>query len=63
MKLYRSQTDSPLAGVCGGMAENLGWSSGRLRAVWVVATIFTAFAGVLLYLALWFLMPKSAPEF
>jgi phage shock protein PspC (stress-responsive transcriptional regulator) len=57
MKLYRSQDDSVLGGVCGGLAEGLGWSSFRLRLVWVLATIFTAFAGLLVYLALWFLMP------
>jgi phage shock protein C len=61
MKLWRSNNDSNFAGVCGGMAENLGWNSGELRLVWVLATIFTAFAGVLLYLALWYLMPKQPP--
>jgi phage shock protein PspC (stress-responsive transcriptional regulator) len=30
--------------------------------VWVVATIFTAFAGLIVYLALWFLMPKAGRE-
>jgi phage shock protein C len=61
MKLRRSHDDYQIAGVCGGLAKNLGWSSTRLRVVWVLATIFTAFAGVVVYLALWFLMPKEAP--
>jgi len=30
-----------------------------LRVVWVLATIFTAFAGVIIYLGLWFLMPTA----
>ena len=47
------------AGVCGGLAEHLGWSPWRLRLLWALMTIFTAFAGVLVYLALWFLMPKA----
>ena len=59
MKLCRSNEDCELAGVCGGLAEYLGWDSGRLRMVWVLATIFTAFAGVVVYLGLWFLMPKA----
>jgi phage shock protein C len=59
MKLCRSNDDRSLAGVCGGLAENLGWESGRLRIVWVLATLFTAFAGVVLYLALWYLMPEA----
>ena len=50
-----------IAGVCGGLAEHLGWSPLRLRVVWVLATIFTAFAGVIVYLGLWFLMPKAPP--
>jgi len=50
-----------IAGICGGLAENLGWDAGRLRIVWVLATIFTAFAGLIIYLALWFLMPKAPP--
>lgn len=61
MKLSRSSSDRQLAGVCGGLAEYLGWDSGRLRIVWVLATLFTAFAGVLFYLALWYLMPETPP--
>jgi phage shock protein C len=62
MNLCRSNDDYQVAGVCGGLAEYLGWDSGRLRIVWVLATIFTAFAGVVIYLALWFLMPKAPPK-
>ena len=61
MKLCRSLEDRNIAGVCGGLAEYLGWDSGRLRIVWVLATIFTAFAGVVVYLALWYLMPEEPP--
>jgi phage shock protein PspC (stress-responsive transcriptional regulator) len=63
MKLTRSTTDSVFAGVCGGLAETFGWSPARLRVVWVLATLFTAFAGLIVYLALWFLMPKAPPGF
>ena len=66
MKLCRSSDDYQVAGICGGLAANLGWDSGRLRIVWVLATIFTAFAGLILYLALWYLMPgepKPTPSF
>jgi phage shock protein C len=61
MKLCRLLDDRRIAGVCGGLAKHLGWDSGRLRIVWVLATIFTAFAGVVVYLALWYLMPKELP--
>ena len=62
MKLCRSNDDCQISGVCGGLAEHLGWDSGKVRLVWVLATIFTAFAGVLIYLALWYLMPETPPN-
>ena len=66
MKLYRSRDDRWFAGVCGGLAKYLGWGSTKVRIIWVLATIFTAFAGVVIYLALWYLMPEEpapAPAF
>ena len=61
MELRRSHNDYEIAGVCGGLAKNLGLDSGKLRIVWVLATIFTAFAGVVIYLALWYLIPEETP--
>ena len=52
-----------MAGVCGGLATHLGWSSFRVRLVWVLATVFTAFAGLIVYLVLWYLMPSEPPQF
>lgn len=49
--------------MCGDLAEQAGWSATRLRVVWVLATIFTAFAGVFVYLALRLLMPKEPAHF
>jgi phage shock protein C len=59
----RSTQDKVIAGVCGGLAEHLGWSTFRMRVVWVLATVFTAFAGLVVYLALWYLMPKAPLAF
>ena len=61
MSLLRSSQDSRIAGVCGGLAEYLGWGSGRVRLIWVLATFFTAFSGVIVYFMLWFLMPLDEP--
>ena len=63
MKLCRSCDNAMIAGVCGGLAEYLGWSPFRLRVIWVLATIFTAFAGAVVYVALLFLMPKAPKSF
>jgi phage shock protein PspC (stress-responsive transcriptional regulator) len=56
MGLFRSTTDYRIAGVCGGLAKNLGWNSSRLRVVWVLITFFSGGGGILVYLALWYLM-------
>ena len=62
MKLCRSHDDSRLAGVCGGLAKHFELQSSRLRVVWVLGTLFSAaFPGVLLYLALWYLLPEEPP--
>jgi phage shock protein C len=63
IRLNRSTTNQVFAGVCGGLARTFGWSPTRLRVIWVLATFFTAFAGGILYLALWYLMPKESYEF
>jgi len=56
-KLRRSH-DAMLAGVCGGIAEYLGWPPTRVRIIFVLVSILSAaFPGALVYLILWFLMP------
>jgi phage shock protein PspC (stress-responsive transcriptional regulator) len=58
--LRRSQ-DRMIAGVCGGLADWLGWPASRVRILYVlVSLISVAFPGILVYLILWFLMP--APD-
>ena len=61
MKLCRSNDDRRIDGVCGGLVAELGWSSTRLRVVWVLAAFFTGGGAILVYLALWYLMPKAPP--
>lgn len=57
-RLVRSR-DAVLAGVCGGLAEFLGWSPKRVRIGYVLISIASvAFPGILVYLLLWFLMPS-----
>lgn len=60
VKLTRSSQDRILAGVCGGLARHLGWSPFRVRLVYVLVSILSAaFPGILVYLLLWFLMPRD----
>jgi len=56
-KLRRSK-DRVIAGVCGGIAEKLGWPVGRVRVAYVVLSILSAaFPGILVYVVLWIAMP------
>ena len=58
----RSAKDRKLAGVCGGLAEFLGWDSGLVRTLTILAFILTAVGPVLAaYLFLWILM-QSGPD-
>lgn len=59
--MLKRSRNKVVAGICGGVAEHLGWSPGRTRLVYALLSVLSAgFPGVLLYLALWFLMPPPA---
>ena len=58
-KLTLSRNNRQIMGVCGGIGEYLGVDPTVIRVIWVAASIFTAFAGVILYLALCFIIPQE----
>ncbi len=54
----RKSRDKVLAGVCGGLAEWLGWPANRTRLAYVILSILSAaFPGILVYVILWIAMP------
>ncbi len=57
-KLMRSATDSHVAGVCGGLAEYFNIDPTIVRLLFVVATVMGG-PGLLIYIVLWMVMPKS----
>jgi phage shock protein PspC (stress-responsive transcriptional regulator) len=60
MALQRSRQHRVLGGVCGGIADWLGWDPAGVRILYVVASILSAgFPGTIVYLFLWLLMPKG----
>ena len=60
-KLHRSSSNRIIAGVCGGIAEWLGWNPTTVRVLYVVVSILSvAFPGILVYLILWIAMPEGA---
>ncbi|HEX9492381.1 MAG TPA: PspC domain-containing protein [Thermoanaerobaculia bacterium] len=61
MVLHRSRKHSIIAGVCGGIAEWLGWSPAAVRMLCVVLSVLSAaFPGVIVYIVLWIVMPRAA---
>lgn len=58
MKLSRSDTDKWLAGVAGGLAESLGVDSTIVRIVFAVVGVVSFGTFVLLYFALWAILPR-----
>ena len=60
MPLQRSIKHKMIAGVCGGLAEWLGWDVTLVRLLYVLISVLSvAFPGILVYVILWVLMPKA----
>lgn len=58
-KLVRSD-NRMVGGVCGGIAEWLGWDPTVVRALYVLSSILSAaFPGLLVYVVLWAIMPSK----
>ena len=57
-RLYRSNTDKMLAGVCGGLAKYLSIEVVLVRLFFVVFTLLGG-VGPLIYLVLWLILPEE----
>ncbi len=58
-RLTRSSQHRMIAGVCGGLADFLGWRPTTVRILYVVGSVLSAaFPGILVYLILWVVMPS-----
>ncbi|WP_040804630.1 PspC domain-containing protein [Nocardia concava] len=57
-RLTRSSTDSWIGGVCGGLAEYLGWNANLVRILFVASCLLPG-PQFLLYIALWIIIPKK----
>jgi phage shock protein C len=63
MALYRSRNHRMLGGVCGGLADWLGWSPTLVRILYVIVSVLSAaFPGILVYIILWIAMPEAPAE-
>jgi len=57
-KLYRSQKEKMVGGVCGGLGEFLGVDPTLVRLAFVLLTIFGG-SGILIYIIMWLIVPPA----
>ncbi len=59
-KLTRSPHNKMIAGVCGGIADYLGWDPTLVRVGFVLLSILSSgFPGLLVYIILAFVLPEG----
>jgi phage shock protein PspC (stress-responsive transcriptional regulator) len=58
--LRRDPARRQIGGVCAALADHFGLSTNGLRIVWVVATLILGGVPILIYLALWALIPVNS---
>jgi len=56
-RLYRSNTNKVIAGVCGGIGEYFDVDPVLIRVVWIVFGLMGA--GILAYMVAWIIIPKE----
>ncbi len=60
MPLVLSRRNRMIGGVCGGIAEWLGWDPTLVRVLYVLVSVMSAaFPGILVYVLLWIFMPEA----
>jgi phage shock protein C len=60
MGFYRSRRHRVLGGVCGGIADRLGWDPTVVRILYVLVSILSVgFPGILVYIVLWIAVPEG----
>jgi phage shock protein PspC (stress-responsive transcriptional regulator) len=62
-KLYRSNTDRKIAGICGGLGEYINIDPTVMRIMFVAGFFLTGSLVFWLYLVLWIVIPESPKVF
>jgi phage shock protein C len=57
-KLYRSRTNRKVAGVCGGLAQSFNTDATVIRVLFVILAVLGG-SGLLIYLAMWIIVPSE----
>lgn len=59
-RLYRSETNRKLAGVCGGLGEYLNVDPTIIRVIFIFLLLPGGLPGFLLYILLWIFIPTES---
>lgn len=58
-KLYLSNKDRKIAGFCGGLAEYLNIDPTVMRLLYIIFTLISMGAGIVVYLIAWIIVPRN----
>jgi phage shock protein PspC (stress-responsive transcriptional regulator) len=58
-KLYRSQTQRMIAGVCGGLAEYFNVDATLMRVLFLLLAVFGG-SGIVIYIVMWVIVPDAS---
>jgi phage shock protein C len=58
-KLYLSDSDRKIGGVCGGIGEYVDKDPTLIRILFILVILFSLGFGILAYLAMWLIVPKK----
>lgn len=59
-KLYRSESDRMLAGVCGGLGDYTGIDSTVWRIIFAILLLPGGFPGLVPYVIMWVVIPRES---
>jgi phage shock protein PspC (stress-responsive transcriptional regulator) len=59
-RLYLSETDRKIGGVCGGIGEYFERDPTVIRILFILLILFSFGFGVLAYLIMWLIIPKRS---
>jgi len=62
-RLYLSETDRKVGGVCGGLGEYFERDPTVIRVLFILLTVFSFGFGILAYIAMWLVIPKRSETF
>lgn len=58
-RLYLSNTDRKISGVCGGLGEYFDVDSTLIRVIFILITVLSCGIGIFAYLGAWMVIPRK----